>query len=146
MLSGLMGLGDKRRFMRALWANVALNGGVALIVAVPVMILSRWLMALYGEGFAESWDLMLLLVGSSVFTAVRDLMMQLTTSLGRVWWNTAAAASSGVILLAGTYWLAPEHGVRGYAYAWVVVTAISLSLYILFGIIAIRRSVSPDSS
>jgi len=44
MLSRFKGADDPRRYLRALLANVALNGGVALVVSVPLILLSPFIM------------------------------------------------------------------------------------------------------
>lgn len=126
MLSGLKGQRDYHRFLKALWANIGLNGGVALIGAIPIMILSPWILSLYGRGFRQDWDIMVILVASGILQAVNDVVTQVTTCMEKMWWQLAILLVWAVTLLGGSYLLVPIYGVRGYV--WSLVGAVVLGM------------------
>jgi len=117
LLSRLTGQNEHRRFMKALWANIGLNGGIALIGAVPVMILSPWILSLYGPAFRQDWDMMVLLAGTTVFQAVNNVLAQVTACMGRIWLRFCTHIVWGIALITGSFFLVPIWGVRGYAWA-----------------------------
>lgn len=131
LLAKLKGQNDRRRYIKALWANIALNAGIATVMAVPIMILSPWILGLYGKGFREDWDILVILVGSGVLQAVKDVFARVTASLEKLWWNVGISVLWGGVLLGGTYLLLPHYGVRGYAWA---VAASRLVAMIMYGI------------
>jgi O-antigen/teichoic acid export membrane protein len=117
MLSRLKGEDDYRRFMKALWANIALNGGIALCGAVPIMVLSPWILGLYGANFRQDWDILVVLAGAGICQAVNDVVTQVTAAMEKMWWYFYIHMAWGTILLGGSYMLVPEFGVRGYVWS-----------------------------
>lgn len=146
MLSGLKGENDYRRFVKALWANIGLNGGIALIGAVPIMILSPWLLSLYGAGFRQDWDIMVILVGLGILQAVAYVLGQVSACMEKMWWRFAINLAWGIILLGGSYLLVPIWGVRGYVWSLVAAVVIHMLLHILAGIILIERIPSQEKA
>lgn len=154
MLARLKGGDDPRRFMRALAANIVLNGGMACAGALPVILLSRWILGLYGEGFQRDWDVMVILVSAGVFQAVNDVVTQVTTCFERIWWQFAVHLVYGAVLLGGAYLLVPIWGVRGLVAALVSAILIHSALNTGAAVLAIRwglyrpdaRSAAPASS
>jgi O-antigen/teichoic acid export membrane protein len=138
MLSKLKGENDFRRFVKALWANIALNGGIALAGAVPIMILSPWILSLYGPDFREDWDIMVMLVGSGVFQAVNDVVTQVTACMEKMWWNFFIHVIWGTIVLGGSYLLVPSYGVRGYVWSFSTATVVHLLLNTIAAMVIIR--------
>jgi O-antigen/teichoic acid export membrane protein len=128
MLSRLKGENEYHRFVKALWANIALNGGIALAGAVPVMILSPWLMGLYGANFRQDWDIMVILVASGIFQAVNDVVTQVTTCMEKMWWQFAICMVWGVTLLGGSYLMVPVWGIKGYVWSTVFTTVSFMAL------------------
>lgn len=140
MLSGLKGANDRRRFIKALWANIAVNGGVAFIGAIPIMLLSPWILSLYGRDFRQDWDIMVILVGSGVFQAVKDVLSQVTASMGKMWWNFGMAIIWSAVTLGGTALMVPRYGVLGYVWVVAFASVINMIMYSIAATIAIRKS------
>ncbi len=90
------------------------------------MILSPWILSLYGPGFREDWGIMVILVGSGVFQAVNDVVTQVTVCMEKMWWQLTILVVWAVTLLGGTYLLVPIYGVRGYV--WSLVGAVVLGM------------------
>ncbi len=145
MLSKLRGEDSHKRFVKAFWASIALSGGVALASALPLMLLSKWILSLYGPEFPEAWDIMVLLLISGVFQAVNDVVSQVATCMEKIWWIFAIHVVWGAGLLGGTHLLAPRYGIRGYAWVWVIVTVVHMSLHGLAAWVLIRRSARAEA-
>lgn len=139
MLSRLKGEEDCHRFIKALLANIALNGGITLIMAIPIMILSPWILSLYGPGFRRDWDMMLLLVGSGIFSAIAHVAGQVTACMEKMWWRFAISLLWAIILLGGSYLFVPILGVRGYVWSLIVAEVTHMLLHILASIVLIKR-------
>lgn len=137
ILSRLKGQSDRQRFVRALWANIGLNGGVALAGGIPIIILSPWILALYGRGFRDDWDIMVVMVVAGVLRAVIRVLSQVTACMERMWWNFGSNLVWSAVLLTGTWLLVPRFGVRGYVWSWaagnvchIIVMAIAAAILV----------------
>jgi O-antigen/teichoic acid export membrane protein len=142
MLSRLKGENDYHRFVKALWANIGLNGGIALVGAIPIMILSPWLLGLYGAGFHQDWDMMVILAGSGIFQAINDVAAQVTACMEKMWWRFAICLVWGITLLGGSYLLVPILGVRGYVWSLAATVVIHMLLNSTAAFILVRRACS----
>lgn len=128
ILSRLRGENDYRRFIKALWSNIALNGGVALLAALPIAVLSPWIMSLYGPEFRQDWDMAVVLAGSGVFQAVNDVVTQVTAAMKKMWWNFAIYIVWSAAMVGGSILLVPHYGVRGYVWTFMAATVIHMLL------------------
>ena len=139
ILSEMWGRRDYRRLVKALWTNVGMVGGVAFAVAVPVMLLSPWIMSMYGASFRSDWDLLVLLAAAAVFQAINDVVTQVAMCAEKVWWTFFIHVIWGAQLLGCTYLLVPFWGVRGLVWAWVATTIVHMLLNILAATVIIKR-------
>jgi len=139
MLSKLQGDKDYKRFMKALWANVTLNGGMALAVALPLIVGSPWILRLYGPDFRCDWDIMVILLSMGIFQAVADVLSQVMACMEKMWWNFGFHVAYGIIILGGSYLLVPHHGVRGFVWAYAVATIVHMLNHIWGAAILMRR-------
>lgn len=146
MLANLKGNNEPARFLKALWANIALSGGIALAGAVPVCLLSTWIIGLYGPDFRADWDLIVILAGSAVVQAANDVVTQVTTCLERVWWQFAIHVVYGAMLLGGSYSLVPTWGVRGLVVSLAATTVVHMILNTCAAIYAIRHGLYSSTS
>jgi O-antigen/teichoic acid export membrane protein len=140
MLCGLRGAGDHRRFVKALWANLLLNVGVTIAASIPIILLSPWIMAAYGEGFREDWDILAILVGTSVIYAVLHIESQVTACMGKLWWDFGMHLAWAIALLAGSALLVPTYGVRGYAWAYAGSFAVHAVLNGIAAAVLVRQA------
>jgi len=146
LLSKLKGANDYHRFVRALWANIGLNGGTALIAAIPIMILSPWILRLYGRNFTGDWDMMVILVGSGFFRAVNDVVTQVMPAMGKLWWNFGVHVVWGAVVLGGTLLMVPHYGARGYVWAVAVAEFNHMFLNCLLVIQVLKRAKSVNGT
>ena len=135
MLSRLQGdPSDSQRYMRALWANLALNGGVAALMAIPLALLSPWIMSIYGPEYRGDWDILAIVAMAGIFQAVNDVVTQVSASMGKIWWDWAIHVVWGAVLLSLTLVLVPHMGVRGQVWA----VAVAMANHMVLNIVAAR--------
>ena len=139
MLSKLQGDNDYKRFRKALWANIAVNGGIALAVALPLMILSPWILRLYGPDFAQDWDIFVVVVAIGVFQSIREVFSQLLACLERMWYHFAFHFLWGIIVLSGSYIMIPKFGVRGFIWAYAFATLVTTINFSCTAMIFVNR-------
>jgi O-antigen/teichoic acid export membrane protein len=139
ILSRLRGGNDRQRYVKALWANIGVNAGIALIGSLPIVMMSPWILALYGSEFRRDWDLMAILVGSSVFQAVKDVLARVVASMGKMWWSVWMAIVWSAVTLGGTYLLVPRYGIRGYVWIVVVASVVNMAMYAVAAVALIGR-------
>ena len=96
----------------SLFANLA----AALVLAIPVILLSPFIMASYGETFRSGWDTLALLVFSTVIVSSLGAIGQAITAIGKMWWAFALNVFWAVALLS-SFWLLRQHGAFGLATA-----------------------------
>jgi len=85
MLSDFDSRKDQHGYMKALKYNALLNGTAAMIIAVPIAILSRWIMQLYGPGFREGSLTLCILSLTTVLISLNSIVGQAITSKGKMW-------------------------------------------------------------
>ena len=139
MLSRLRGLKDQRRFILALWANIALNGGVAIAAAIPLVIFGRWILSWYGPAYPQDWDMMVVLIGSGVVQAINDVVTQVTAAMKKMWWNFGIHVVWAAVMLGAVLAFVPTYGVRGYAYALAIATANHMLLNTVAAMVFVRK-------
>lgn len=119
ILSRLTGQNDQQRYLKALGLNVALSGGASLLGSIPILLLGRWILGFYGPAFVDDWDILAILLAAGVVCSVGDVVWQVLWSKEKFWWGTGIVAIWAVLLWAGTQWLTPAMGVRGFAWAFL---------------------------
>jgi len=123
-------------FEGELWGNVAKSLKFAFLILVPavvlVLLLGKWLLLLFGEGYSASGLLLLrILCLSSLFSGVsiiyaatlrvEDRMRELGLLYGFI----------TVATLLGSYFVMPACGMAGIGYVWFVVQGV-VCIYAIF--------------
>ncbi len=131
-------------FEGELWTNVTKSLKFTFLILVPAVILvllvGKWLLLLFGEGYSASGLLLLrilclssLFAGASIiYTAtlrVEDRLRELTLIFGFI---TAAT-------LVGSYFIMPQAGMVGIGYVWLAVQGV-VGLYAVFAMRARYRA------
>ncbi len=118
MLSSLNGNNDQTRYRKVLKYNIILSGAVALAVALPIVLLGRWIMASYGEGFMQGYWTLVCLVLCSVLISINNVVGQAIASKNRMWigllFNSMWAS---VLLIASFFLIRQGYGALGLAFA-----------------------------
>jgi O-antigen/teichoic acid export membrane protein len=84
ILSNLLGNGQPGQFKKMIVHNSLLLAGTAIAVGVPVAIFSRYIMGIYGHGFAEGWLVLLAICGYSVLYASNIVVGQAIWTLNLI--------------------------------------------------------------
>lgn len=84
ILSSYIGKDDRHTFTGALKINIVLNVGVSLVLAMGVIILSKWLLQIYGPEF-DSPIVMIYLALSTVFSSFASVVGMAIVSQGKTW-------------------------------------------------------------
>jgi len=128
-------------FEGELWGNVAKSLKFAFVILVPavilVLLLGKWLLLLFGEGYSASGLLLLrILCVSSLFAGVTSIY---TTTLRVEDRMRELGLVTGFITLAtllGSYFIMPQAGLVGIGYVWLAVQGV-VGLYA--GLVMSRR-------
>jgi len=138
-LSKLMGQKDYRRLRKALWVNLLANTGIAIVMGLPIAILSPWILSLYGVEFRQDWDILVMLVGVGIIEAANSAIAPLTTAMNKMWWRAGIHLTWAVALVGGSYFWVPKYGVRGYVWALLGTKVIMVALYSIIVIHCLRQ-------
>ena len=120
-------------FEDELWSNVGRSLKFVFLILVPAVILvllvGKWLLLLFGEGYSESGLLLLrILCVSSLFVGINNIY---TTTLRVEDRMKELSLVSGFVTfgaLLGSYLVMPETGMVGIGYVWLAVN-VMVSIY-----------------
>ena len=133
ILSNLYGENDSPRFRKVLGANVLLVGGVSLAVSLPLVLLSRFIMAAYGPGFAQGGRVLVALVLSAFFASVPSVLGSAIASVAKMWAGFVVNAIwVGAFAMATFFWI--NQGAMGLATAYLAsyaLHAVIVTIYVL---------------
>ncbi len=161
MLTNLWAQREYGKYRKLFWANTGLFGGLALVMAVPIALLSPFLMKLYdskhatqGIDFASGWPVLVWVCVYSVLWAVNMSPGQAVWSLGMKRAANFFALLRSVILL-GVYWyflhdpngLLKDVGYTGggamsLALAYTIMYVLQTLYMIPFILISVRRKMN----
>ena len=85
MLSESMGANNDVRSQRILQLTVLANAAVVVPLVLVGSLASPWLMSLYGEGFAPSWQMLVISLITAGVLAVQSPISQSLNAEGRLW-------------------------------------------------------------
>lgn len=119
ILSNVLATGDRRTFRRTLIAAGATVFAVAACIAIPLAILSEWIMSLYGPAFRPGADVLSIIVLAYALGAVTSMLRMSSLSAGRAWLQFALTLAWGVALPLGFLFLR-ERGAVGLAISYSV--------------------------
>jgi O-antigen/teichoic acid export membrane protein len=129
MLSNLRGQNADKRCNQVLWYNLLVNVAVASAVAVPLILLSPWIMAAYGESFREGYVVVILLAFVAVIYTVVNIVGQSLASEEKMWLGLAMTLVWAAAALIMT-WSWRHNGALGLAAANLLAYGIYLILLV----------------
>ncbi len=119
-LASLHGEHDRARYLRVLSSNVALIGGVAMALALGVVLFSNLIVRSYGSVFQEGRWALVILAFSAVVLSVNQVLGIDLISRGKMWQVLHCNLVWASTLLATAFWLVPAWGACGLATAFMV--------------------------
>jgi O-antigen/teichoic acid export membrane protein len=85
ILSNVLATGDRRTFRRMLASTTGLVFAVAAAIAIPLALLSRWIMSFYGPAFRAGSEVLVIIVLAYALGAVSSVLRFSGLSAGRAW-------------------------------------------------------------
>jgi O-antigen/teichoic acid export membrane protein len=135
MLAELHGSKQRDKYKKALWLNVLLNGGAALLVFPVISLFSKAIMRSYGPAFEPGYTVLILLGLSAVFFSVGSVIGNAIASAGNMWFGFLFNAMWGAAYVAAAWFLVPQYGALGLALA----NAIAYFLHTLWQLPYLRK-------
>lgn len=118
MLSSLNSLNDQSNYRKVIKYNIQANGFIALLIAVPVIMVSPWIMKSYGNGFESGNYVLVFLILTAVLMSITSVIGQAIVSKGRVWVGLSFNAMWAATLISLSYVLLNRgYGALGLAMA-----------------------------
>jgi O-antigen/teichoic acid export membrane protein len=104
IFANLYAAGRRDEFMKLLRRNVWLNIGVALAMALPLILLSSLVMGLYGPGFNDRNGIAIFVVSMTcaVVTAINNLLSRTMQSAGRAWIDLTSNGLWALMIILGS--------------------------------------------
>ncbi len=133
VLSNLYSSGEARKYYRVLKSSLFVTALSGLFVGLPIVILSRYIMAGYGKGFEEGYPVLIIMTSAAVMYMVARVLSQVALSRGKAIWDFIFCSIYSVALI--TSWLMLlKRGATGLAWAvlagYIVMTC-ALAIYVL---------------
>lgn len=108
ILSNIRSKGEIKTYVKVLLINIAMNAAVTLVLSFIVILLSRYILMLYGKDFIEPMPLILLSL-STIFTSIASVVGLAIASQAKMWigfgfnllWGAAALTLSYIFLCRG---------------------------------------------
>jgi O-antigen/teichoic acid export membrane protein len=119
MLSSLHSSSERAKYTKLLSYSVLLTTAASLVVAVPLLLCSRFIMALYGEAFLRGSTALMVMSLASVLIAVGSTVSSAIVSVGAVWFGFFTNLIWACTFLTLTHFLV-ESGARGLALAYLL--------------------------
>ena len=113
MMANVYGQGDKRRYGKLLRYTVLLNGGVAFLIALPLIVLARFVLGFYGAEFVSGEFAFVLLTIAAVVIAVNNGVSRAIASTGAMQVDLLLHVAWGAAFLGAGWLLIPRFGVTG---------------------------------
>ena len=122
-LANLYGRGEVRRMRNFARYQISMNAGFGALAMVAILILSPWIVALYGKGYENARACIMILAASIVFATSNSVIRQQLLGLGRTWTLVGLSISYWAMIFAFLLW--------GFHMAWspsvAYATAVSIS-------------------
>ena len=124
ILSNTHGVRDRNNYIRILKINLMLNIGVSLVMALIIVLASRWIMVMYGKGFDNPYPLIALAV-STLFSSIAAVVGSAIASRSKMWIGLCFNLLWGAMTIGFTY-LFLQLGMRASALACAVCCAYAI--------------------
>jgi O-antigen/teichoic acid export membrane protein len=112
---------------------------VAATAGLPIILLARPLLRLFGSSFVGGVPALRLLVVSAVLEAVAIVVYQIPVATGRMWILLMLVILPRDLALSLLGWaLTPAHGAVGLAVAWLISQFLAVGLGILCAVLVLR--------
>ena len=116
VLSDQLGQNDTKKSMRTMILAMKINLVIVVPLVLFVSLASPYIMSLYGDGFAEGWPTLIVVLMTAGLLAVQTPVGQIIAASGRMWVGFAMNMGWGAIFIVSTLVLI-DYGSLGLASA-----------------------------
>jgi O-antigen/teichoic acid export membrane protein len=142
ILTSVFAAGGTEDFRRLLRDTVLLTFSIAMLAALPMMLLSPWIMRAFGPMFESGALVLTIIVASSVLGAVSSALRSALVASSSMWGQAMQSLLWGLTLV-GTFYVLRRQGAVGLATAYLVAFAIALMVQAAMTLQASRRPRQP---
>lgn len=103
IFASLYASGRRDEFMKLLRHNLLLNAGVALTVAVPLMLFAPLILGCYGAGFQEGTAIFILTMSCGLLIAINNLFSRALQSAGKAWLDLVSTGLWALVVVAASW-------------------------------------------
>jgi O-antigen/teichoic acid export membrane protein len=135
VLANLYGEGDRRGFRGVFRANLFVNAGLALLVALLVAFFATPILSVYGPAFRDGRAILVVLAFAAVPGALNTVLGQPLVAARFMWWRFGFDLLLVASMVGLAWLLVPRYGALGLASAYALafsITSLGLFLFLLF--------------
>ena len=129
LLNNMLAAGDLWGYRKTFCGSVALNGSTAILAATILALAGRYVLHLFGKGFAGSSALILLLLGAAALEVIASSLYQAVFAGSSLWRQVVINGVWTVVLVATLQLTVSRHGVSALALAYLAAWSSSVILY-----------------
>ena len=112
---------DQRRYIKVVKYNLVLNISVALLIAIPMVLFSPWIMEIYGKGFSGGTSTLRILALAAIVMTANSVIGQILASKERLWVGLLFNLLWAVVFITGCYiTISQNMGAFGIAFAMLI--------------------------
>lgn len=137
ILTNLLAQGDRNGFRQLLRDTMLVACGAALVVALPLMLLSPWIMRAYGSRFATAAPVLCVIAASSILASLSAALRSALVASGEVWGQVVQSLLWGFALI-GMFLALRERGAMALAIAYTVAYGLTLLIQFVLTAAALR--------
>ncbi|MQA28769.1 MAG: oligosaccharide flippase family protein [Luteitalea sp.] len=123
--AGLARPEDHHRYRRLLWYNMGFNVAASIAIALPVSLLSPFIMSGYGPSFVSGYPVLIVLCFTTVIYSGMSVIGSAIVGRGLMWWGVAQNAIWATVMIAAT-WQLRHQGAIGLAVATLLAYLVHL--------------------
>jgi O-antigen/teichoic acid export membrane protein len=138
MFANLQASADAHRYQRAVGLSSLACLAAGLAVATPLMLASRQVMGLFGQGFSSGWLVLCLLCLAAVLQGTNTVIGEALAALSKMWWGFLLNCLWAAEFLVAS-WLLVQYGATGLGWAYLISYVLHTVQVWLFVLFAIRR-------
>ena len=146
ILSSIAGV-DQTKFWKVLKINLYLNGGIALLMAVVVSLLSPFIMTLYGKAYVSDYWVLIILAVSTVFSSMANVVGLAISSRSKMWIGFLFNCAWAVMVIGFSFlFIHMDLRARGLALAFTVAYAIHTLWQLIYVHYISKKEAAQDNS
>jgi len=137
VLSERFGQQDRRQLLKTMVFAIRVNALIMLPIVLLASIASPYIMSLYGEGFANGWPTLIVVLFTAGIVACQTPVGPTITAAGKMWIKLAMNLGWAVLFIIGTLLLV-DNGALGLASARALSYVLHVSWVLAFAFYLVR--------